>query len=210
MDSEYDQIYYDNSSYLNWIIEQITPKNPIASEYAFPYWKGNIPDVNPNLYSSLIVRLDSIPFKYNKLFPLDENRLIDGIDFRKSYEREFEVDLKRPPNECSFLEMMVALSSRLENEITSGAGMSSKIGWWFWYMIESMNLIILSDVLFDQDSESANLYLNEALNIMEDRLYEPDGRGGLFTICRKSGQYDMRRLQIWDQAMVFLDEIYGY
>ena len=37
------------------------------------------------------------------------------------------------------------------------------------------------------------------------REYEPDGRGGLFTI--KSGRHDMRKIEIWYQMMWYLDEI---
>lgn len=70
---------------------------------------------------------------------------------------------------------------------------------WFRQMLQSMGLAKFTDGYFDEA---------EAEKIVDDfleRRYSPNGSGGLFTTYSKSE--DMRKLEIWYQAMKHFNEI---
>lgn len=146
-------------------------------------------------YRRLLAYLHERPFLYS--LEMDENRARDGIDLRYRYASEMHTyDIARSDQPCSVLEMMAALAIRCEEHIMSNPDVGDRTEEWFFEMIENLGL-----------TGDAGDYFNRGhAEMVIDRLiqrdYEPDGRGGLFTI--PDCQYDMRDIEIWYQAMWYL------
>lgn len=148
----------------------------------------------PEEYNSLLRHLNSYDFSYDRRVLMDENRYNDGIDLRYifKYRTDVEIAVHLDNRPCSVLEMMVALVNRCAD--IWGDGMSL----WFWEMIKSLGLEGM-----DEDHYKFK-YVNDRLDIFIYRKYEPNGRGGLFTV--KNHPRDMRDVDIWCQMSWWLDD----
>lgn len=153
-------------------------------------------------YFKLLEQLNNIEFTY--IVPRDVNRLKDGIDlrYRFAYDNGYSRNLiaeyidNRP---CSVLEMMVALAYRVEEQIMDDKEAGNRTGQWFWNMIVNLGLGNMHDGNFRPG------YVYEVIDIFLNRMYDADGKGGLFTL--KNCPYDLRDIEIWMQCMWYLDEI---
>lgn len=135
----------------------------------------------------------------------DENRASDGIDLRYEFgEMECltpdEVTRYIDRRPCSMLEMMIALSIRIEHDIMSEDSCGDRTGQWFWNMIVNLGLGGMSDEDFDR------YYVNNCLDTFMHRDYTANGDGGLFTM--DDTPYDLREVEIWYQAMWYLNNNY--
>lgn len=144
--------------------------------------------------------LHATPFE--AVLPRDENRAGDGEDLR--YRFAWETGMSVPEADecfrdgpCSVLEMMVALAVRCEEHITDDPDSGDRTAEWFDEMLWSLGLSGMDDAHFDE-TEAKRI-----LDIFMRREYEPNGRGGLFTIL---GGQDMRTTEIWYQLMRYLNE----
>ena len=153
-------------------------------------------------YSKLMTRLHEIPFTYT--IPMDANRESDGIDlrYRFGYENHIsqpEIAAELDIRPCSVLEMMTALSLRISENIMDGPNQDRNPGTWFGLMLRNLHLGYMGDRRF------AKSEVDERIQIFLERKYRADGSDGLFTIprCPK----DMRTMEIWQQAMWWLDYI---
>lgn len=150
-------------------------------------------------YRKLLMHLHNIEFTW--FVPHDDNRADDGIQLR----RDFALDkddirlIRYIGGPCSVLEMMVALAVRCEGTIMDDALMGNRTGQWFWGMIKNLGLNSMRDSNFDRD------YVDEVIARLLNRDYEPDGRGGLFTV--KHCAHDMRTVEIWCQLSWYLGSI---
>lgn len=148
----------------------------------------------------LLMHLHSKEFTY--IIDMDENRAIDGIALRwqfvytRSYPTEFLDYLIGP---CSILEMMIALSFKCE-DVMDDPAFGNRFEQWFWHMIVSLGLGGMTDDLYNK--RRTTMAINKFLN----RNYDPNGKGGLFTIrnCRQ----DLRDVEIWYQMCWYLNEYY--
>lgn len=139
----------------------------------------------------------------------DENRAVDGIDFRyrfgiengypRSYIKENLVD---PLGPCRMLEMMVALSFAIEEHIMDDPDYGNRTGQWFWNMIVSLGLGTMDDLNFSQR------HVDNVVYDFINREYQANGRGGLFTL--EKPYRDLRDVEIWSQAMWYLDENFDF
>ena len=152
-------------------------------------------------YRKLLMLLHDTEFIFS--IPNDENRAKDGIDLRYRFllstEREDLLYCLEGP--CSVLEMMVALSIRIEENIMDDPNIGDRTGQWFWGMIVSMGLGSMTDYRFDKQ------FSKNAISIFLDRDYEPNGKGGLFTL--RHHDRDLRDVEIWYQMCWYLDDILG-
>lgn len=148
-------------------------------------------------FNRLLQYLHDTEFTY--LILKDENRAEDGISLRYRFAYETglpEVFLEGP---CSVLEMMIALCIRAEETIMDDPEIGDRTGQWFWGMIVNLGLGYMDDIRFDEE------IVGTAIMHFLNRNYEPDGRGGLFTI--KGCPYDLREVEIWYQINWYLDTI---
>ena len=177
-------IYGDrvNNEYFQWLCELIDSKR--FSKHTS--------------YEKLLTHLHNIEFTW--IVPYDDNRADDGIQLRRKYSlARDDVALARYiSGPCSVLEMMVALAIRCEN-IMDDTDYGNRTGQWFWGMIHNLGLSPMRDNDFDIE------YVDEVVSRFLNREYEPDGRGGLFTV--KHYPQDMRTVEIWCQLSWYLDSI---
>lgn len=150
-------------------------------------------------YRKLLMHLHNIEFTW--FVPYDDNRADDGIKLRRRFglvrEDNRLADYIHGP--CSVLEMMVALAIRCEETIMDDAQLGDRTGQWFWGMINNLGLNSMRDNRFDRD------YVDEVIARLLNREYEPDGRGGLFTV--KHCSRDLRTVEIWSQLSWYLGSI---
>lgn len=183
----------------------MTRTNQIANEYF--KWLSDI--VCKDLfseeisYNKLLVYLHSTEFRWPKSLPMDRNRAEDGIDlrYRFTYQHpDLGVQADRYIHgPCSVLEMMIALAIRCEETIMDDPKKGDRTQQWFWGMVSSLGLSSMRDDLFDRG------FVDFSINRFLNREYEPNGKGGLFTIrnCDK----DLRSVEIWYQLNWYLDTI---
>ena len=151
-------------------------------------------------FRKLFVQLHSTEFTYT--IDMDENRARDGINLRykfalhNGYMDIYEEYLDGP---CSVLEMIVALAIRCEEHIMDDPTKGDRTGQWFWRMIVSLGLGGMYDSNYDK--QDVMYTINRFLN----RDYEPDGRGGLFTI--RNCNEDLRKLEIIYQLYRYINSI---
>lgn len=150
-------------------------------------------------YRKLLRKLFDTEFTYT--IRKDRSRASDGVDLRWRFAEEhmngaMAVDTDRP---CSVLEMMIALALRCEETIMDDPQVGDRTGQWFWGMISNLGLGYMSDGRFDE--KEADIILYRFLN----RDFEPNGRGGLFTV--RNCEYDLRRVEIWTIMLWYLDGI---
>lgn len=147
-------------------------------------------------YHKLLKRLHETEFTY--LIPMDQNRAENGIALRWRFYCETGYNV-RGNDPCSVLEMMVDLAIVLEESIMDNPTLGDRTGQWFWGMIVNLGLGSMTDYRFD------SIYVDGVIRRFLDREYEPNGRGGLFTI--KNCEYDLRTVEIWNQMCWYLGTI---
>lgn len=146
-------------------------------------------------YEMLLSRLHEIEFTY--LAPMDQNRAENGIALRWRFY--CETGCKLYSNDpCSVLEMLIALAIGCE-AIMDDPGVGDRTGQWFWGMIANLGLGSMTNYKFDYD------YIDEVIYRFLNHEYEPNGRGGLFTI--RHCDRDLREIDIWSQACWYLGSI---
>lgn len=154
-------------------------------------------------FRKLLMHLHDIEFRY--LIPNDRNRAEDGVDLRyrfalyQGYEDSIDYVMDLLDRPCTVLEMMIALAIRCEEDTMDDPIMGNRTGQWFWRMVVSLGLGATVDGRFD--SRLVDTIIERFLN----RDYEPNGKGGLFTI--KGCDYDLRDVEIWVQLCWYLDSI---
>ena len=156
-------------------------------------------------YYILLGILHNTPFRY--YIPQDENRAEDGKELRKDYAiancagNEFEA---LNEGDCSVLEMLVALASRMEFELSgpnyAAEPMEDEC---FWMLIENLGLSKYTD-------ESGYGWKDSVLSILNrfmERRYDANGRGGLFPLSKTTT--NQRTLEIWYQMHAWIFDNFG-
>lgn len=154
-------------------------------------------------HRKLLRYLFSVDFSYT--LPMDGNRYEDGVNLRYRFadERDYHyryVSAWLDDVSCSMLEMMVALALRIEEHITGDPEAGDQTSRWFITMLKSSGMYELDDDSFDDG------VADDIVNRVIDRRYSRNGEGGLFRLkhCRR----DLRRAEIWYQAMWYIDETF--
>lgn len=150
-------------------------------------------------YGKLLSFLHDIEFKY--IIHKDANRAEDGMDlrYRFAYDTGYACADGYLEGPCSVLEMMVALAIRCEECIMDDPRYGNRTSQWFWKMISNLGLNGMVDSRFDE------IYAEKVISTFLNREYEPNGRGGLFTV--RHCDYDLRRVEIWVIMLWYLDTI---
>ena len=154
-------------------------------------------------YDRLLETLGNTEFSWT--ISKDENRAADGKKLREDYADQYRInpeDLSFINDPCSILEMMIALSNRMEKTIMSDPDVGDKTGQWFWTMIANLHLGPMTDLNYSEK------YVDDVIDTFLSRHYARNGDGGLFIV--NSGSQDMRRTEIWYQMSWYLDEVLGY
>ena len=154
-------------------------------------------------YRKLLMHLHSITFRYS--IHNDENRAVDGEGMRYRFAItecegcDVDMVLENLAGPCSVFEMMIALAIRCEESIMDDPVMGNRTRQWFWGMITNLGLGAMMDNRFDKGK------VDEIVERFLDGDYEPNGKGGLFTV--RNCKCDLRDVEIWRQMLWFLDTI---
>lgn len=150
-------------------------------------------------YRKLLTFLHDTEFIF--YIPKDANRAEDGIDLRYRFiwEHDYPDITEYLDGPCSVLEMMVALAIRCEENIMDNPDVGNRTGQWFWGMITNLGLGSMTDERFDEERA------RDIIDIFLNREYEPNGKGGLFTV--RNCDSDLRDVEIWYQLCWYLDSI---
>lgn len=146
------------------------------------------------MHTKLIEQLHQTQFLV--MDPNDQAREDDGYDMRWRYAWEADIsdDSVSVPyiqeNHCSILEMMTALALRADENFTYSN--NSAVSELFWDMVKNMRLLGETDNMYDRDN------VTYRLDIFNNRMYEPNGYGGLFFFPEVTDE-DMRNVSIWNQ-----------
>lgn len=174
----------------------------LREEY-FEWLCDKVINDNSNVkYSKLMSCLfDSV---FTPIMSMDDNRADDGKQLRYRFGKENDIPSSiiltgLDDEECSILEMIIALSIRCEETIMTDEEYGDRTGEWFWNMIVSLGLGTMNDLRFDEK------YVNVVLDRFVNRQYKRNGEGGLFTI--DGIKKDMRKFEIWYQMCWYLDSL---
>lgn len=151
-------------------------------------------------YRKLFSYLHATEFTY--LLPRDANRAAGGLSLRYRfayYNDEMSDAESYIYGPCSVLEMMIALAICCEEETMSDPDIGDRTGQWFWGMINNLGLGAQTDNRFDRQ------YVKDVVRRFLNREYEPNGKGGLFTVRHRNA--DLRNVEIWCQLNWYLDEL---
>ena len=176
-----------NNLYFDWMYQLVSNDERYSSRLSF---RKHINLIHDNKFKKMNVKDGkryekgfNIRYRFGYKYGVSDAEIADCLDTRP----------------CSVLEMMIALSIRLEEHIMDDPDIGDRTGQWFWDMIVNLGLGSMDDSKFDK------AYAIDVIRRFLNRDYGRDGKGGLFTIehCR----YDMRDVEIWYQANWYLDNI---
>lgn len=144
----------------------------------------------------------------------DINRAEDGKHLRVDFENQslysdYSVIYKKP---CSVLEMLIALSIRIDEEVMWNPDKGNRAVTWFWEMLENLGIAEIDDYSF---CDPKNRYqIEEVLEKFLSRNYDKDGFGCLFppNSCYTSNlkvSHKVSQTEIWYQMMDYMMSKYG-
>lgn len=151
---------------------------------------------NGATYIELMNILHSKEFVW--IVPNDDNRLEDAMALRTQFLDEMGITnpgsfLMDSP--LSVLEVILGLSLRCA---FAGGGTPPQ---WAWRLIENLDLHNMSDPITSRKRER----IEDILDTLIYRNYEPDGVGGLFPLTHPND--DQRKVEIWYQMNAYIDEL---
>lgn len=136
--------------------------------------------------------------------PNDDNRDKDGKKLRDKFAEEVNHDVYEAiEGPCTMLEMLIALAERIEDAM-SDTKEGDRTARWFWEMMKNCGLDQLTDENYI--NMSGSLMVDHILNIVLERTYNRNGKGGLFPL--KFEKKDQRKVEIWYQMYTYLLENY--
>ena len=145
-------------------------------------------------YGDLFARMHNLEFVWT--IPNDDNRVQDGADLRYLFADDKKSDINLPF--VTFLEVLIGLSKR--TAFTAG-GQPER---WAWRLIKNLRLNKMSTPLTEEKSQA----MDDILDAVVWRTYEPNGRGGFFPL--KYPHEDQRKIEIWYQMNKYVIEMKGH
>ena len=184
--------YRINDEYFEWMYEKVCSIRSIRSNDIYDRFAEGVS------FRKLLTRLHDIEFTW--VLPMDRNRAEDGLSLRYqfAYEAGYESYMAEYiDGPCSVLEMMVALAINIEIDIMDDPSYGDRTGQWFWAMVVSLGLGGMNDRRYD------DRLVGDVIGNFLRRDYEPDGRGGLFTV--RGCDRDLRDMEIHIQRNYYLN-----
>lgn len=161
----------------------------------FAWLCGEIMDVRtrkgPRTYWKLLRRLFSTEFTW--FVPNDDCRAEDGRELRDEWAalEDIHVDPEWATLGCSFFEMLIGLSRRLEFQTDRDTE------YWFWHLIGNLGLLGHND-----RSKFSEEDVDDRTSMVMYRTYDHCGNGGLFPL--RAPSKDQRQVELWDQLNAYL------
>lgn len=144
----------------------------------------------------------------------DINRAEDGKHLRSDFENrslysDYSVIYDKP---CSVLEMLIALSIRIDEEVMWNPNKGNRAVTWFWEMLENLEIADIDDYSFCDPEDRYRI--KRILEKFLSRNYDKDGFGCLFPlnscyICCSKVSQKVSQTEIWYQMMDYMMSKYG-
>lgn len=167
--------------YLHWLTAQLRDEHGNPSK----------------TYDDLARLMFEKEFRY--VLPMDDNRMVDGMDLRVEFARVEHIPPTRMPQNlgpCKFLEVLIGLSRRME--FTGGGNAAG----WAWQLLCNLELDRMSDPL----SKGHIRWIDQVMETVIRRTYSPDGTGGFFPL--NSDDDDQTRIELWYQMNAYIIELH--
>lgn len=139
--------------------------------------------------------------EYYSILPNDQNREKDGLYLRK------EIGLEYDFGPCRILEMIIALSRRMEFQLY-GTNYNKNYRSLFWDLIDNLGLKRFDNL--ETVKDFSYLEIDHILLNWVERRYSPNGFGSIFPIkkWRKGVDEPQTEVETWYQMMLYLNENY--
>lgn len=151
---------------------------------------------NGKTYFGLLGQLHSKEFVW--VVPNDDNRLEDAMDLRYEFHNDNGIDnpdtLLQGVPPLSVLEVIIGLSRRLAFLDSGEPGDRA------WLLIENLGLHNQCDPITRLKAE----FIDDALETLIWRTYEPDGVGGFFPLAFP--YENQTKVEIWRQMSAYISE----
>ena len=142
----------------------------------------------------ILQKLFNTPYRY--FIARDVNRACEGSLLRDEYSAKYAQPAAVATNECSLLEMMVALSKRCDATVTLDSS-DSNPAFWFKTMWDSLGF------------DTSGLDPDTIISRFNLAAYGRDGEGGLFYIPNLDPRVEMPRNELWTQMNLYMNYLYG-
>lgn len=155
----------------------------------------DIVDTSEDDYGMLFNKLLDIPFVY--FVGNDDNRAVDGLNLRFEYEEEYGKVHELDEDECSLLEMFIALARRCDVDMMYDEDYGNRVPHWFWLMMDNIGLSDFDNFNYDED------LIEKLCDKFNYRKYTKEGKnGGAFPISRP--KEDLRDVELWFQMSWYM------
>lgn len=166
--------------------------------------------VKSKKYSEHDILLESLwRQEFYSAFPNDDNREDDGRRLREMWADEVGENLGDTAEfgPCRALEMMIAISNRMEFEL-DGSRYNKSAADLFWELVKNLGLGQYDN--YTMINANGWDHIHENLQIWLDRDYGKDGVGSLFPLknWRQNSPKGQNRVEIWYQMCSYLLENY--
>lgn len=138
---------------------------------------------------------------YYSPLKMDENRVHDAYKLREDFRDESGIkglaEERLFEFEINCLEVLIALSERLENDILYNNREGNRTKEWFWMFIKNLGLdgLISGEVSREEVIEKLDIWL--------ERKYQKDGKNGNIIVLKGCSSVDLRKTELWDQLQLF-------
>jgi hypothetical protein len=146
---------------------------------------------NANTYSYVFERMHNLEFVWT--VPNDDNRVQDCRDLRVEFLDGTRKKLSLEG--VTLLELLIVLARSLE--FTAGGRANE----WAWKLLKNLRLTKVPDPVSDDEAQR----IDDILDALVWRTYEPDGQGGFFPL--KDAQADQTKVELWYQLNAYVIEM---
>ena len=161
------------------------------------YFEWLMDDVKGSYYDTMLFKLHSVNFLMDEK-EMDLPRIQDALSLRKQFVKEtgghFEI-VNVPKHTCTFLELLIAMSARLENDILHELDKGDRHIDWFWMFIDNLGL---TDATNDHWTYSLDRYVDKRCKNIVERSFGRNGQDGLFIVLSHPDK-DLRTIDLWTQ-----------
>lgn len=171
---------YHDKMYFKWLLRKIP-------------WPG----YRTADYSQLLEYLFETEFTW--LVDRDINRAKDGLSLREEFGLSTNGRYVLAEMPCTILEMMVALSCKIESTIMQEPRLGDRTGLWFWTMVQNMGLDWADDWHFNRDVVDENVQKIMARKSENDLFY-----------CSTFDLKKWNKMEIWKKMTAWVNENYVF
>ena len=144
--------------------------------------------------------------EYIWVISMDENRAGDGIWQRREFLSSNGYSLSSFADKpCSVLEMLVALSIRIEDSVMYDWEEGDRTGFWFWHILDNLGLGEEFDDYFDRQK------VDKIIDIFLNRSYVNRGPGCPFFMSDLSPKEfeNFKKEELWTQVLDYLRDAFS-